>query len=66
MVKNVYVEGLSDFVIQNADFKFGTLKIIVDFLWPNIKVKRTFYSVNGKAMDFEFYGEGDVRRVHYI
>ncbi|XP_011504185.1 PREDICTED: uncharacterized protein LOC105367242 [Ceratosolen solmsi marchali] len=59
-VANFNFDGLSTYIVRNADFKIAKWNITVDFLWPNVKGK-TAYDVQGHALDkILVYGSGDL------
>jgi hypothetical protein len=59
-VKKFNFDGLSNYIVQNADFKVAKWNVTVDFLWPLLQ-GNTSYDIQGHALDkILVYGSGDL------
>lgn len=62
LLTNVKVDGLSAYDVNKGDFKLIGLKLIMNVSWPLI-IASTNYAMEGKADNFEIYGEGEMKWV---
>ncbi|XP_014204147.1 uncharacterized protein LOC106636303 [Copidosoma floridanum] len=61
-VVDLFVTGLSDYFVQNADFKFIGKKVIVDFLWTAINFNTEYNLFDGSVLcKFPIYGAGNLK-----
>ncbi|CAL1678640.1 unnamed protein product [Lasius platythorax] len=60
LLTNVKVDGLSAYDVNKGDFKLIGLKLIMNVSWPLI-IASTNYAMEGKADNFEIYGEGEMK-----
>lgn len=60
LLQDVIVQGLSEYDVNSGDFKIVGLKIELNLTWPLV-VAKTQYSLQGKASDFEIFGNGDIK-----
>ena len=59
-VESVGVLGLSNYIIEKANFTLNGFKMNVSLDWSEIQGKLNGYSILGKLMDFlDVYGIGD-------
>ncbi|XP_058801889.1 uncharacterized protein LOC131670367 [Phymastichus coffea] len=59
-VNNLYVEGLSDYIVDYAEFKFAKMNLSIALTWSRIKGDTLYDIIAAKIMDFiPIFGKGN-------